>query len=573
MPAVRLIWNRPSPTCTGTLSFSGTGTLDESTVISAGAGDLATISGFGAGDVIDLSAIGTGAVLSTVSSGGDTVITVSGGSSEGSSAESFTFSGTGGTYALSTDGAGTGEALTGTAGTSGSGTDILTSYPTLTSFTAGDIVISVVGGVDGNTYTDNQAAPVVLEEIDPTNGSIVGDMELPQSASGDNNAFSGEYGSSSEGILELAANGQSLVIAGYGINAATYNAGESNGNNIYGNAALAQSTSVEGGTYTAVSRVIADISFNGTVDTSTALYNVFNTNNPRSVATVDGSTFYISGQGVKGDTTQGVFVATDGSSIATSIDGTTDTRTVEIYNGTLYVSIDSTQDNTSEIASLGTLPTSSTAPDVLSGIQTSVTLRRRRKTRVNASAVGTAVALSPEQYFFANATTLYVADSGNPKAGTLGDGGLQKWTLNPETGVWTLDYTISAGLNLVQDNASAGTTGLIGLTAVLNANGTVTFYATNATIGDLDQTYLYTITDDVNATTLSGSETFSVVETAGADTNIRGIALAPSAPTNTTIASGTTSTGLTVSNGSVVTVASGGTLSGAVVMSGGTADG
>ena len=553
------------------LTFSGAGTLIESAVITVGTGGVfGAITGFGAGDVIDLSAIGSGATLTASTLGGDTVLSVSGGSNEGSQVESFTVSGTGGSFALSTDSAGTGEALTAiTAASTGTLTSIIGSYPTLTSFTAGDIVISVVGGVDGNDYTDNEATPVVLEEIDPSTGSIVGVMELPQSASGDNNACSGEYGSSSEGILQLAANGQSLVIAGYGVNAATYNAGEENGNNIYGNAALAQSTSIEGGTYTAVPRVIADISYNGSVDTSTALYDVFNTNNPRSVTTVDGTSFYISGQGVKGDTTQGVFYATDGASSATEIYDTTDTRTVEIYNGTLYVSADSSSNDSGEIISFGTLPTSASSPDVLSGIQTSVTLTAAQENTVNAAAVGSAVALSPEEYFFANATTLYVADSGNPKGGTVGDGGLQKWTLNPQTGVWTLDYTLSAGLNLVQNSAAAGTTGLIGLSGVLNANGTVTFYATNATIGDLDQTYLYTITDDVNATTLSSGESFSVVETASTDTNIRGIAEAPSAPTDTTIASGITSTGLNVSDGSVVTVAAGGTLSGAVVMSGG----
>ena len=312
----------------GTLSFAGAGTLQETAIVSAGYGDLAVISGFGAGDVIDLTAIGSGAIMTSATSGSDEIITISGGSQEGASAESFTFSGTGGTFSLTTDSAGTGGALTGTSGSTG--TISVPSYPELTSFTAGDIVISVVGDVDGSAaYTDNQAAPVMLEEIDPTTGKIVGELELPQEASGANSAFSGEYGSSSEGILELAGNGQSLVIAGYGVNAATFNAGEENGQNIYGNQALAQSTSLtDQSEYTPVARVIADISYTGTIDTSTALYNVFNTNNPRSVATVNGQVFYISGQGVKGDTTQGVFEATDGASSATSIDDATDTREV-----------------------------------------------------------------------------------------------------------------------------------------------------------------------------------------------------------------------------------------------------
>ena len=55
-------------------------------------------------------------------------------------------------------------------------------------------------------------------------------------------------------------------------------------------------------------RVVALIGGNGSVDTSTALYGVFNTNNPRSAYTADGTSFYVSGQGAsKTDPTQGVF--------------------------------------------------------------------------------------------------------------------------------------------------------------------------------------------------------------------------------------------------------------------------
>jgi autotransporter passenger strand-loop-strand repeat protein len=458
--------------------------------------------------------------------------------------------------------------------------------PELTGFTAGDIVISVVGDGDGSgTYTDNQATPIVLEEIDPNTGAIVGQMALPQTTTTQDGtteyAISGEYGSSSEGSLELAGNGQSLVIAGYGVNAATFNSG---GAAVYGNSALGQSTSLQGSEYTVVPRVIADISYNGTVDTSTALYNVFNTNNPRSVATENGSTFYISGQGVKGDDTQGVFVADDGADSATSINDSTDTRTVEIYNGQLYVSTDSTQPSgtrTSNISVYGmSLPTSETTGTTLTGISQSVELGAGQGNSVNGAAVGTAVALSPENFFFANATTLYVADSGNPKAGTAGDGGLQKWSYNTASSTWVLDYTLSAGLNLVQnpsvDAAStSGTTGLIGLTGVVNTNGTVTFYATNATIGDLDQTYLYTITETLSATTSPSAESFTVVTSAAADTNIRGVAFAPTAPTSpptsTTISAGATQSGLTVSSGGLLTVLSGGTAVSATILSGGSA--
>jgi hypothetical protein len=56
----------------------------------------------------------------------------------------------------------------------------------------------------------------------------------------------------------------------------------------------------------------------------------------------------------------------------------------------------------------------------------------------------------PFGLWFANATTLYVADEGD---GVLADaasgtGGLQKWVLVGNT--WQLAYTLNAGLNLGQ---------------------------------------------------------------------------------------------------------------------------
>jgi autotransporter passenger strand-loop-strand repeat protein len=541
---------------TGGLTFTGAATLKEDALLSP----TAVISGFTTADVIDLSAIGTGAIINSSTVGGNTVLTISGGSNEGTPSVQLTMSGTGALYALGTDASGTGETLS--------------AIPILTSFTSGDIVVGVVGD-DNNTgyYGDNAAAPIALEEF-TASGQLVGEMVLPQSSSGANSVISGELGSASEGILQLSGDGQSLVIMGYSVNAATYNADEAaGGSNIYGTAALAQTTSVLGGADTAVSRVVADISYNGNVDTSTAIYGIFNLNNPRSVTTVNGQTFYLSGQGNK-DGTQGVFVAADGSSTAAAIFTGYDTRTAEIYNGVLYVS-DNSPLGAANIESFGGLPTGATTPTILSGINLSVTLTAAQTNTLNASAVGTAVALSPEEYFFANATTLYVADGGQPKAGTVGDGGLQKWSLNTATGQWQLDYTLSAGLNLV-DNTSIssntdGATGLIGLTGQLNANGTVTFYATNSNIYDLDQTYVYTITDNVNASTAATGEQFTVVATAAADTVDRGIALAPSAPTNVTVSAGQSSAGLTVSTGSTLTVQAGGSITGAVILSGGTA--
>lgn len=396
---------------------------------------------------------------------------------------------------------------------------------TAAAFTAGNLVVSISGNGDGSgAYGDNQASPITLEQL-TTNGTIVSQMVLPQTTTTVNGVteyvISGEYGSSSEGTLELSADGHSLVIAGYGVNALTFNGG---GAAVYGTLALAQTTSVPGGTSTPVARVVADINANGTVDTSTALYNIYNLNNPRSVATIDGSAFYLGGQGVKGDSTQGLWYAVDGSSAGTRINGASDVRTAEIYNGQLYVSSDSSQGVTN-ISNYGPLPTTATAPVVLTAISGSVVLTAATANTVNTGSIGTSVNLSPESFFFANANTLYVADGGAPKAGGVGDGGLQKWVYSG--GQWSLEYTLSAGLNLVNNSTGSGTSGLIGLTGKVVGNS-VQLYTTNESLTDLGQTAVYGITDQLNATSGAG-ESFTTLLTASAGENIRGIAFAPTA--------------------------------------------
>ena len=76
---------------------------------------------------------------------------------------------------------------------------------------------------------------------------------------------------------------------------------------------------------------------------------------------------------------------------------------------------------------------------------------------------------------------------------------------------------------------NCGTTGLIGLTGEV-VGGTVELFATNATLGDKDQTYLYGITDRL-ADTIDPvqAKTSSSWSPRRPDTNIRGVAFAPEA--------------------------------------------
>jgi hypothetical protein len=442
----------------------------------------------------------------------------------------------------------------------------------ITSFTAGDIVIDTVSG-----SVLDAASPITLQQFSLGTGgksaTSVGTFTLPQSASGANWPVSGEYGSASEGFLQRSVNGMYLTLMGYGVKATTFNSAPVS---TYGNAALGQTTSLPanqqtGTIYTTVPRVVALIGANGTVDTTTALTGVFNMNNPRSAVTVDGSSFYVSGQGSsKTDPNQGVFYALKGATTATAIDNTTDTRAVAISNvltgnNTLYVSRDFNPsasapcggvnaNNCTNISRLsgpgGSLPTSKTTPvrlipfvaSVNGGNTGSIDLTAGLANGVNNSRIGKFVYLSPEQYFFANPTTLYVTDSGQPKNGNanaaaLGEGGLQKWSLVGAN--WVLDYDLVVGLQLV-NNATAnsntptapGVTGLFGLTGIVAGDG-VELFATSYGLNELSPSFLYEITDTLSFTTIAqaSGESFTNLFSAPSGVAIRGVAFAPVAPT------------------------------------------
>jgi hypothetical protein len=446
-------------------------------------------------------------------------------------------------------------------------------------FTPGNLVVVVEGcGVHGGTcqavpngngtgagnssvggYGDNQAAPLTLFQFTPigtSSATYVNSFVLPQTASGANLPVSGEYGSSSEGTLQLSGSGQYLTLMGYGINAATFDANPT----AYGAApsnALAQSGSLTGQSYTPVPRVVVLIDGFGNVNSSTAVTNVFNTNNPRSAYTANGTSAYISGQGSGSDATGGLFYTPIGAANPTptpitGLDTTSntlsqDTRDVQIYNSTLYVSVDSKEGSGSARSYIGTLGTPGTpptttvgAPVMLNGFGNAggtgkVSITSGANGTGNGLNTGLQINVSPVSYFFANPSTLYVTDSGNGKqnsaTSTVGDGGLQKWinTSADGSGAWNLAYTLHQGLPLVLNTSSTGATGLYGLAATIT-NGMVQLYATSYSINDLDPTFLYGIGDTLSYKTANqaASETFTQLAAAPSDSNFKGVSFAPS---------------------------------------------
>jgi hypothetical protein len=161
------------------------------------------------------------------------------------------------------------------------------------------------------------------------------------------------------------------------------------------------------------------------------LNDVYNTNNPRSVYSPDGSTLYFSGQGAGKTDEGGLYQTTVGTNTTTGgaaptpVFNQVSTRTVTQFNvnaanGTtsatpmLYFSADQNSSSKGTLTGIFESPTTG-GPGTLI-------------TPASVTVGSTTYNLSPEGFFFANATTLYVADTGAPKAGGTADGGIQKWS-------------------------------------------------------------------------------------------------------------------------------------------------
>jgi hypothetical protein len=180
----------------------------------------------------------------------------------------------------------------------------------------------------------------------------------------------------------------------------------------------------------------------------------------------------------------------------------------------------------------------------------------------------------PFGLWFANPTTLYVADEGAgdntydattntySAAAASTTAGLQKWSFNASAGQWQLDYVLQGGLDLGTpyqvapdrrgdqyptglNNTDSGTglpwapatDGLRNLTGRVNRNGTVTLWAATSTVsgsGDqgADPNKLVEITDNLRATTASQVtyERFRTVMPATYGEVIRGVAFTPGTP-------------------------------------------
>ena len=216
-----------------------------------------------------------------------------------------------------------------------------------------------------------------------------------------------------------------------------------------------------------------------------------------------------------------------------------------IFHKTLYVTKGSGGngiDTVFQVGAAGTLPTLTTASATQIAILPGFPIGLATNIVTDPTKPGFAATnFHPFGIWFADATTLYVADEGDGVVTTANalnpNAGLQKWTLS--AGTWHLAYTLQKGLGLgvqypvpgLASSLNPATDGLRNLTGKVNPDGTVTIFAITSTIsasGDqgADPNRLVTITDRLAATSLPSDEEYNVLETAGFGQVLRGVALA-----------------------------------------------
>jgi uncharacterized protein (TIGR03437 family) len=398
-------------------------------------------------------------------------------------------------------------------------------------------------------------APIFLDQLTPA-GSLVSTFPVPT------NLVVTSFSSKSELALNLSTDGSVLTFMGYVAPPNTVDVSNSNTPGVY------DPTNPSGDAYF---RAVAQIGANGAMQVTPT--NAYSGNNGRA-AILSGGQYYMVGNSNNGTgtpsnvtTATGVEIATPGQSqttvpqqignfnITAVVDPVTgknyatadkagkdnNFRGLTIFNNTLYVTKGSGGngiDTVYQVGAAGTLPTLATATTapitVLPGLNT-------------ASAKEASSGPNPFGIWFANASTLYVADEGDGAAADAAASkfaGLQKWSL--VNGTWQQDYVLQNGLNLGQPytipnypaSLNPSTDGLRNITGKVNADGTVTIWGVTSTVsanGDqgADPNMLVSITDTLANTTAASAanEKFTILRTANAGEVYRGIAFAPSSTT------------------------------------------
>ena len=380
-------------------------------------------------------------------------------------------------------------------------------------FTPGNIVIVRVG--DGTAAPTAASTAVFLDEYTP-GGTLVQSVAMPTAVVGNNRALTASGSSTAELALARTANGQALVLAGYGA--------------VPGVSAIANTSSAD------YVRVVGLVSADGSVNTATSLGAGFSGtatvgSAARSVASADGSSFYVVGTGSPSNVQ---YVTVNGFN-PTAITSTSITsRIIRIADGNLYLSTSSSPYNGISQVGTGLPTTAGQSVTLLPGFG------------------GTATTASPYGFYFADLSStvpgvdvVYIADD---RGAT---GGIQKWSL--VGGNWTLNGTIAS-------TSTATVRGLDGNTV----GTTVSLVATSPT-------GLFVLSDNSGynmAPTLASLP--AAIITNPTNSFFRGVAFAPVAPAAAvpTITSFTPTSGLADGTTTVTVTGTGFTGATAVTLNG-----
>lgn len=412
--------------------------------------------------------------------------------------------------------------------------------------------------VDANFGITGQ---IVLQNVNPLTGAVDNTVNVTQLASQQGQNLVTSFASKSELAINVSTDGTQLTFMGYNSTTGQLDISNSNTPGILepGNSDIA----------TATYRAVGQVSLGNNAFQMTTT-NAYNGNNGRAAILANG-VYYTVGNAGNGNGSPattlatGVQIITPGVNATSSTPGTNQVgqyvasdgkapkdnnfRGLTISGNTLYVTKGSGNtgvDSVYQVGTAGTLPTTAGEPNpisILPGLNTQL-------------AKTDAMTPHPFGIWFANASTLYVADEGSGVSTDFGAtpttqaGGLQKYSL--VNGTWQLDYTLTGSLigssytvtstsstlcgGLASCSLTTTTDGLRNLTGKVNTDGTVTLYAVTSTEGSLlgdagaDPNKLVAITDNLGATSKPTGEDYTVLQTAALGQVLRGVAIADTAP-------------------------------------------
>jgi hypothetical protein len=462
-------------------------------------------------------------------------------------------------------------------------------------------------------------SPIVLDEMTPT-GTIVNSITVPNSSTTTGDQLVTSFSSKSEEALHLSTDGQYLSFIDYVAPLNTIDV--SNGNTPL---APDPTNPVPGSYYRAVATInsLGQFSFTETnaysgnngraaiyVNTGTTngtpnnfFYtagNAGNGGNPEPEQVVNGAGLQIISPANAPEASQIPGVPTPVASFSVTelpagnpnpdkVGKDDNFRGLTLYNNVLYTTKGSGSNGNNTVYfvdSTGTacpngvglpvpgaaLPTTNLGPTYTStnGLANNMCILAGFPTEINKLTNPVAY---PFGLWFANATTLYVADEGDgvntysassntytDAASAVNTGGLQKWIFNSTTQTWQLAYTLATGLNLGIPYAPSGyptglnsgtdgtglpwspaTDGLRTIIGSLSGNRivgqTATIWAISSTVsggGDngADPNKMFVVSDRLTNTsaTVAAHETFTDLRDAVSGEVLRGISFTPGTP-------------------------------------------